>query len=191
MNPLFLFLLDSLPPELPPDRFFAMDSQTFISAAFNALGVILLGVILTKILYKPVRAFLHERTQRIQNQMDEARESRAAAGELRAKYDHQLKDIDVERTAILEEARKQANEQRTQILSTAKDEAKDLKDKAGMEIAAERERVRDEIHTAIIDISSEMAEKLLAATIDKNAHERLFADGLAELDRTLFATVEV
>ena len=186
LNSQFLFLLAGLPQELPPDRFFAMDLQTLIQAGANAVGVILLSIILTKILYKPVRNFLRERTLRIQSQMDEARDSRAAASELRAKYDHRLKDIDIERTAILEEARKQASEQRIQILSMAKDEAKDLKDKAGMEIAAERERVRDEIHTAVIDISSEMAEKLLAASIDKKVHERLFADGLAELDRALF-----
>lgn len=186
MNSIFLFLLDAT-QELPPDRFFAMDEQTIIVAAFNALGVILLGVILTWLLYKPVRQFLRERTQRIQGQIDEARENRAAAGELRAKYDHQLMDIDLERTAILEEARKQASEQRAHILSVAKDEAKELKDKAGIEIAAERERVRDEIHTAVIDVSLEMAEKLLAASIDKKAHERLFADGLAELDRAVFS----
>ena len=190
MNPHFLLLLESLPPELPPDRFFGMDGQTLISAGINAIGVILLSVILTKLLYKPVRKMLNDRTERIKNQMDEARESRAAAGELRTKYDHRLKDIDVERTAILEEARKQANEQRDNILSAAKDEALELKEKAGIEIAAERERVRDEMYTAVIDISSDMAEKLLAAAIDRDAHARLFADGLAELDRALFAPVE-
>ena len=187
MNHLFLFLLEAAPSELPPDRFFGMDEQTLIGAAFNALGVIILGVILTFLLYKHVRNFLRERTERIQNQLDEARDNRAAAGELRAKYDHQLKDIDLERTAILEEARKQASEQRAQILNMAKNEAKDLKDRAGIEIAAERERVRDEIHTALIDISLEMAEKLLTDSIDKKAHERLFSDGLAELDKAVFS----
>ena len=187
LNPHFLLLLEALPRELPPDRFFGIDTQTLIGAGFNALGVVLLSFILTKLLYKPVRAFLRERTGRIQGQMDEARESRAAAGELRARYDHQLKDIDLERTAILEEARKQANEQRAQILGMARDEAKELKDRAGVEIAAERERVRDEIHTAVIDISSEMAEKLLGVAIDTKAHERLFADGLRELDSAVFA----
>ena len=191
MNPQFLFLLESLPRELPPDRFFGIDTQTLIGAGFNASAVVLLSIILTKLLYKPVRGFLRERTLRIQNQLDEARESRTVASELRVKYDHQLKDIDLERTAILEEARKLASEQRAQILSMAKDEAKDIKDRAGTEIAAERERVRDEIHTAIVDISMEMAEKLLAANIDKKAHERLFANGLAELDRALYAPTQV
>jgi len=185
VNLQFLFLQAS--QELPPDRFFGMDSQTLIGAGVNALGVILLAFILTKILYKPVRNFLRERTERIQNQMDEARDSRAAAGELRAKYDHQLKDINLERTAILDEARKQAATQREQILALAKGEAKDLKDRATMEVEMERDRIRGEIHSALIDISSDMAEKLLAATIDRKAHERLFNEGLHELDRVVFS----
>ena len=179
-------LLFNLMSELPPDRFFGMDMQTLRQAAVNALGVILLCVILTKLLYKPVRNFLRERVERIQNQLNDARESKASASELKARYDRQLKDIDLERAAILEEVRKQAAEQRDLILNMAKDEARELKDRAGMEIAAERERVRDEIHSAVIDISSDMAEKLLAAAIDRKAHERLFNEGLAELDRAVF-----
>jgi len=186
LNSQFLILLESVPRELPPDRFFGIDTQTIIGASFNALSVVVLSFILTWLLYKPVRNFLRERTERIQNQVDEARENKTAASELRAKYDHQLKDIDLERTAILEEARKQAGEQRTQILSLAKDEAKELTERAGLEITAERERARDEIHTAVIDVSLEIAEKLLGATIDPKTHARLFADGLKELDRALF-----
>ena len=187
MNHRVLLLFD-MPPELPPDRFFGMDLQTLIQAGVNALAVILLCVILTWLLYKPVKNFLRERVERIQNQLNEARESRASASELKARYDRQLKDIDLERAAILEEVRKQAGEQREQILNTAKDEARELKDRAGIEIAAERERIRDEIHSAVIDISSDMAEKLLAAAIDKKAHERLFNEGLEELDRVVFGT---
>ena len=184
MNHLNLFLMVS---ELPPDRFFGMDMQTLRQAAVNAVAVILLCIVLTKLLYKPVRTFLRERVERIQSQLNDARESRASASELKARYDRQLKDIDLERAAILEEVRKHAAEQRDQMLNMAKDEVRELKDRASTEIVAERERIRDEIHSAVIDISSDMAEKLLAAAIDRKAHERLFDEGLAELDRVVFS----
>ena len=180
----FFFLLNSR------DRMIGFDMQTVYGVAANMVVLIILGIIMYKLLYGPVRKFLNDRTERIRSQLEEAKEGRAAAGELRARYDRQLMDIDLERTAILEEARKHANEQRDHILSTAKDEAKEMKDRAGMEIAAERDRVRDEIHAAVIDISAEMAEKLLAASIDRQAHDRLFADGLAELDRALYVPSE-
>jgi len=182
MSGLF-FLLDAL----PEGRIIDFDLVTVISTIANLVPLLLLGLILTKVMYAPVRKFLNDRTERIRTQLAEAKEGRAAAGELRARYDRQLKDIDLERTAILDEAKRQASEQREQILAQAKDEARDLKGRASMEVEMERERIRDEIHSAIIDISSDMAEKLLAAAIDKKAHERLFDDGLAELDRVVFS----
>ena len=176
-----MFLLNT-----PPGRIIDFDLQTVLQILGNMTAVGILGFILTKLLYKPVCIFLNNRTERIRKQLNDAKEGRAAAGELRAKYDRQLKDIDIERTAILEEARKLAAEQREHILNTAKDEAKELKDRANMEVMAERDRIRDELHTAVIDISSGIAEKLLGVSIDKNAHDRLFAEGLAELEAVVF-----
>jgi len=181
MSGLF-FLLEG-----PPGRIIDFDMATVISTAANIVPLLILGLILTKLMYAPVRKFLNDRTERIRSQIAEAKEGRAAAGELRARYDRQLKDIDLERAAILDEAKKQASEQREQILTLARNEVKDLKDRAQVEVEMERERIKDEIHSAIIDISSDMAEKLLGAAIDKKAHDRLFDEGLAELDRVVFS----
>jgi len=181
-----LFFLLNAASELPPGRIIDFDMATVISAVVNLVPLLILAFILTKLMYAPVRKFLNDRTERIRNQLAEAEEGRTAASELRARYDRQLKDIDLERATILEEARKQASEQREQILVAARDEARELKDRATTEVEIERERIRDEIHTAVIDISSDMAEKLLAASIDRHAHDRLFNDGLAELDRVVF-----
>ncbi|MCL2362185.1 MAG: F0F1 ATP synthase subunit B [Defluviitaleaceae bacterium] len=180
MNGLF-FLLD-----MPAGRIIDFDLATVISTLANLVPLLILGLILTKVMYAPVRKFLNDRTERVRSQLDEAREGRAAAGELRSRYDRQLKEIDLERAAILDEARKHANDQRENILASAKDEAKDIKERAGMEVEMERERIREEIHSALIDISSDMAEKLLMATIDRGAHDRLFDEGLMELDRVVF-----
>ena len=182
MSGLF-FLLDAL----PAGRIIDFDMQTVIATVANLVPLLLLGLILTKVMYAPVRKILNDRTERIRTQLAEAKEGRVAASELRARYDRQLKDIDLERTAILDEARKQASEQRDMIITLAKDEAKDLKARATTEVEMERERIREEIHSAIIDISSDMAEKLLVATIDKKAHERIFDEGLLELDRVVFS----
>jgi len=178
-----LFLLEAL----PPDRFFDMDMQTLIQTGVNAVIVIILGIVLTKILYKPVRKFLSDRTERIQNQLDHAKDSKAAASELRLRYDSRLKNIDLERASIIDESRKLASEQREHILNTAKDEAKEIKMRASLEVEAERKRIKDELHTAVIDISSDIAEKLLGLSIDKKAHDRLFAEGLDELERVVFS----
>jgi len=180
MHGLF-FLLDT-----PPGRIIDFDLATVVSTLANLVPLLILGFILTKVMYAPVRKFLNDRTQRINTQLNEAKEGRAAAGELRARYDSQLKGIELERATILDEARKQANDQRAHIIATARDEAKDIKTRANMEVEMERDRIRDEIHSALIDISSDMAEKLLMASVDRRAHDRLFSEGLHELDRVVF-----
>jgi len=180
MHGLF-FLLD-----LPPGRIIDFDLATVISTLANLVPLLILGLILTKVMYAPVRKFLHDRSERVRSQLEEAREGQIYASELRDRYDRQLKEIDLERTAILDEARKQANSQREYIITVAKDEARELKERAGVEVEIERERIKSEIHTALIDISSDMAEKLLKATVDRNAHDRLFAEGLLELDKVVF-----
>jgi len=172
--------------ETPPGRIIDFDLATVISTLANLVPLLILGFILTKVMYAPVRKFLNDRTERINSQLNDAKESKATASELRNRYDHQLKEIDLERTSILDEARKQASDQRDIILSTARDEAKDIKNRASMEVEIERDRIRDEIYSALVDISSDIAEKLLMASIDRSAHDRLFREGLLELDRVVF-----
>ena len=175
------FLLD-----MPAGRIIDFDMATVVSTLANLVPLLILGLILTKVMYAPVRKFLNDRTERVQNQLDEAKAGRVAAGELQAKYSSQLKEIDLERAAILDAAKKQASDQREQILLTAKQEAKSLKDRASIEVEMERERIREDIHTALIDISSDIAEKILVASVDRDAHDRLFSEGLLALDRVVF-----
>jgi len=183
VNQGFLFLLNAEP------RLFGMDQQTFMQLIPHLFNFILLAVLLTFILYKPVRAFLHERADRIAKELDEAEQTRQAALDLKSKYEQQLKDIEMERTVILDDARKQAIERRNRDMTEAKKEIDALKARANAEIEAEKNRVKDQVEQSIVEISSAMAGKLLAASIDVNAHSRLFDEAMAELEATVFKGV--
>jgi F0F1-type ATP synthase membrane subunit b/b' len=52
-------------------------------------------------------------------------------------------------------------------------------------IATELEQTKGAVHQAIIDISTDMAAKLIAAAIDQKAHDRLFSEALTELESTM------
>jgi F-type H+-transporting ATPase subunit b len=182
MNPIFMFLLSTE----PEPRLFGLDSQTFIQIAPILVNFILLALLLTFILYKPVRAFLHERADRIARELDEAESTRQAAIALKDQYEQRLKDIETERSAILDDARKQAIERRNRDMAETKKEIEALKSRAGIEIAAELDRVKDLVEQSIVEISSDMAGKLLNATIDPSIHNRLFDEAMAELEATVF-----
>jgi len=70
-------------------------------------------------------------------------------------------------------------------VNDAKAEAQDVKDRANRAVATELEQIKGTIHLAMIDISADMAAKLIAATIDKKAHDKLFSEALSELESKL------
>jgi F-type H+-transporting ATPase subunit b len=161
-----------------------MDFQMFVDMLPNLLNFIAIAVLLTYLLYKPVRKILQVRADRVEGDMKDAALSKATAEELKTQYEQKVRDIETERAAILEEARVLASEKRDKMLETAKAEAADVKSRAERDIATEKEQIKGAVHQAIIDISTDMAAKLISATIDKAAHEKLFSEAMTELEAT-------
>jgi F-type H+-transporting ATPase subunit b len=180
MNPLFLLL-----GETHESRgILNLDLQNFLDAGPNLFNFVLTVVLLTWLLYKPVKKVLQARADRVESDMNDAALSKKSAGELKEMYEQKVRDIESERAAILEEARRLATERRNEMLETAKADADAVKARADKDIATEKEQVKSAVHQAIIDISADMAAKLIGATIDKKAHDKLFSEAMAELEAT-------
>ena len=167
---------------VPDGRVFGMDSQTLVQIIANLINVGLLSVVLAYLLYNPVRSILHKRTERIQGQLLQAEEEMTRAVEMRRQYEQKMEDIEREREEILGEARKLATETSRRILSDAKSEAETLKDRAAATVEMEWDRAQTEMRTAIIDVSAVMAEKFVSLAINKETHDRLFAETISDLE---------
>ena len=179
-----IFLLEA--GYLPPGRLFGLDVQTILSAGIMMFSVALLCVILTYLLYEPVRTFMRNRADGIRNQFSSAAENMATAEALKAEYEQKLQSIEAERAKILTDARRLAQERANQILVEATEEAEGVKARAFREVAAERVRVKDEVTQAIVDISTDMAARLVKISIDERAEQALFTEALAALDVAMF-----
>ena len=165
---------------------FSLELQTFIDMLLPLLSFALVAALLTYLLYNPVKKMLEKRAERVAGDLDEAAASRQEADELKANYEKLVRDIEVERAAVMEEARKIAKDRQSQILDDAKTEAMEIKERAIREIAVEKERIKGAVFEAIVDISAEMAERLITTKIDKTSHDRLFAEAMKELEATAF-----
>jgi len=166
----------------PEGRIFGLDQQTLIQIGINLLHVALIAFILSWLLYNPVRNFMKGRADRIKSQLEGAEKEAQDASALKFAYEQKLEMIDVQRNEILEEARKQASENRARMMVEARAEADALKVRAFSEIEAERERAREEMRQAIIEVSSLMAEKLVTVSVDSYTQERLFDEAMGELE---------
>jgi len=163
---------------------FNMDPQMFLDMVPNLINFVIVAVFLSFLLYKPVRKILQNRAERIEGELSDAANKNLTAQELKTKYERKVTEIEQERMSILDDARKQAGERRAQILDDAKAEANDVKERASRDIATEREQIKSAVVEAIVDISADMAARFISTNIDKNAHDKLFAEALEELEAT-------
>ena len=176
------FLLQNL----PGPRVFTLDAQTLISAGFHVFNVALLAFVLSKLLYNPVREYLLKRTMRIREEMRSAEETKKQADGLLEEYAQKILEIDWERDEILNEARREAAEKSREIIAQARGEAEAMTTRALNDMEQERERMKDELRLAILDVSSALTEKFILKTVDQQASDRLFNELMAELEEAEF-----
>ena len=167
---------------VPAGRVFGLDQQTLISVAIHLFNLAVLAFVMAKLLYKPVRDFMQKRNARIGDQIARAKEEHIEAEDLRQRYEQKISDIELVRDEMLAAAREDAALQTERIIAEARSEAEAILSKAADEITGEKRRMQAEMKRAIIEISSSMAEKFVAISIDDAARERLFDQTVAELE---------
>jgi F-type H+-transporting ATPase subunit b len=164
-------------------RLFDLDGQTAISIGLQLMNVSVLAVLLTVILYSPVREFMAKRSAKIANQLREADENKTAALELRDEYEKRLANIEAEKSEILAAVRADANANANRIIDEASKEAATVRERAKNDAQAEMDSVKEEVRLHIIEVSTVLASKFVQNAIDAATQERLFNEALSELGR--------
>jgi len=137
-------------------------------------------VILRLTLYTPILKMLDERKQKIAEGLNAADLARAEAAQAQANIQAQLDTARKEgqelvagaqsiATRIQAEAREQSNRDREAALERAR-----------AEIQLERDRAISELRTEFADITVSAAEKVIGQSLDRQAHQRIIDETLAE-----------
>ena len=166
-------------------RIFALDSQMLISIAIQLFNACILAVVLSFILYKPVRKFLQKRTERIEMQINNAKNEVVKANELKEIYEKKIEELEAERRQFLEETQKQADEKSKQMLLLTEKEITAAKKQALADIENEQEYASEEMRKHIIEVATVIAEKFVAVSMDDSTQRRLFNETMAELEKVL------
>jgi F-type H+-transporting ATPase subunit b len=120
-----------------------------------------------------VGKLLEERRDKIQGDLERAEETRRKAEEELAEYRRQLANAREESNRIIEEARKTAEQLRADLQAKAEREAEATVARAQDEIRAEKDRVFQELRGEVAEIAVALAERVVGASLDAKAHERL------------------
>jgi F-type H+-transporting ATPase subunit b len=139
----------------------------------GALAFAVLFFFMWKWVLPRISKLLEDRRDKIQGDLERAEETRRKAEQELAGYREQLANARQESNGIIEEARKTAEQLRAEIQARAEREAAATVAKAPEEIRAERDRVFQELRGEIGEIAVELAERVVGASLDAKAHQRL------------------
>ena len=145
------------------------------------LGFLLLLWGLSKWAWGPLTAQLEARRQRIAAEFAEAERRQKAADALKARLEQDLKGIEVQARAKLQEAVAEGHKVAGEIRTQAQKEAQDRLARAEDEIMREREKAKEILKEQVIQLSLRTAEKILRTKLDDPAQRRLTAEFIDEV----------
>lgn len=140
----------------------------------------LLLVILRLTLYKPVLRMLDERKQRISEGLNAAELARAEAAQAQANIQDQLDAARREGQDMVANAQNIATRIQAEAREQASRDREAALERARAEIDLERDRAIAELRGEFADITVRAAERVINQSLDRQAHERIIDETLAE-----------
>ena len=160
---------------------FGLNSQLLFDACILAINIFLLFILLSYVLFNPVRNMLKKRQDMITSTREETEAANVEAKNLREEYEAKLKDADKAAEAILAEARKKALKNEERIVNEAKAEAAAIVAQARKEADLEKQKASDDVKKEIVRVATLMAGKMVAVSMDDATQAKLLDETLGEI----------
>jgi len=130
-----------------------------------AIQFILLTVVLTFILYKPVAKVIDERETYINGNLTTASEKLIKADELYKEYDEQLKTARVNAQAVIAQSEKEAKDVVASEINQARLDASKLIEKTNRELESQKTLALEQLESQVDELSQLIKEKLLGKEV--------------------------
>ena len=147
-------------------------------------GVVAFAIVFFFIWKYAIPAFnemLEGRQKQIKADLEAAEAEKEQAASLKADYESSIAGARAEATKIVEDARQAGESARSDIVARAEAEAEEIKNRAGQEISAERERAVGSMRREVAGLSLDVAEKLVGRSLDRDAQQALVDQFIDEL----------
>lgn len=144
------------------------------------INFIILFVLLSFILYKPVLKMLDERQARVKASMEQAEQIKEQATHTQEEIKVQLEAARKEGQAIIAQATQLGEKLKEEAKERTQKEAEVIIAKAQVEIQQERDKAIDELRKEFSNIAILAAEKVINKTLDKEKHRKLIDEVIEE-----------
>lgn len=158
-------------------------SVDIIQILTHVLAFVIMLWVLRKFAWKPFLGILEERRAQIQSDFDTAAAKRREAEETAARYTAQMKDIENEKRARIQEGIGEGRKIADEIREEARGEAKKIIDKAREDIQRDVAKAQVELKDKIVNMTMTATERIIRQSLDQEGHRRLVTNFIDELER--------
>ena len=147
----------------------------------SIINLFLLYLIIKKLLYKPVRNFVHKRQEQVELDLKVAKEAKREAEEEKDMWYEKMKIANTKSEEIIKQASDTAKKRGEEIIDDAKSRAGDIIQNAKTQAQLEQKKAEGEIREHIVVLSNELTEKLLKREVSIDDNRDLIDSFLEEV----------
>ena len=155
-----------------------IDFQTII---LQALGFLVVLLVLWKFVFGRVGGLLEERQQEITARMEKLETDQRELDRLNAETRQRLNEIETEGQAKIQAAIDEGNTERQRILDRARQEASAELERARTEIQREKDEAILELRGTVAEIAIDAASKIIDQTLDAEKHQHIIDESISRL----------
>lgn len=155
-----------------------IDFQTVI---LQALGFLIVLLVLWKFVFGRVGGLLEERQQEITSRMEKLEADQSELDRLNAETRQRLNEIETEGQAKIQAAIDEGNADRQRILDQARQEASAELERARAEIQREKDEAILELRGTVAEIAIDAAGKIIDQTLDAEKHQHIIDESISRL----------
>jgi len=155
-----------------------------VTLLIQAVNFLILILLLSRFLFRPLTEFLRQRAEGIQRSLQEAAAAREAAARAQEEHRAQIQAAQREAAALREQVQREVETERQRLQAAARAEAERLLADARREIAAETRRAKASLRDEAVTLSLAAAERLLGRALTAEDQRRLAEQYVRELGTT-------
>lgn len=152
--------------------------------AMNMITLLVLFLILKKFFFEKVRNFMLARQQKVTDSFANAEKVTQEADKKLETYNNKLLSIEQERTDILKESKRKADDQAKAIIDEANEKAHKIMMDAEKEIEREKANAMDDMKEQIALLSVYAAEQIIEKQIDAKEQQSIIDNIIEEAGKT-------
>jgi F-type H+-transporting ATPase subunit b len=147
---------------------------------FQIVNFTFLLLVLRLFVYKPILKMLDERRERIREGLSAADRGREQAIEAERQAREQIEAARREGQTIIQNSQQVAQRLQEEGRQQAQQQSEAMLERARGEIQLERDNAITELRKEFADLTIAAAEKVIGQSLDRDAHQRLIEQALAE-----------